>query len=73
MPTLWEEEQGVAGATNKELHVSDGREIVSAPGPKDCGRERPGPESSGGLGWTKGNPVVPAFDLKTEVINEYNQ
>jgi len=35
---------------------------VSAPGPKDSGSERPGPESRGEKGWTKGNPVVPAFD-----------
>ena len=32
----------VAGATNKELHVSDGREMVSAPGPKDSGSELAG-------------------------------
>jgi hypothetical protein len=32
----------VAGATNKELRVSDGREMVSAPGPKDSGSELAG-------------------------------
>jgi hypothetical protein len=47
---------------DKSGRVSDGRETVSAPGPKDSGSERPGPESRGGEGWTKGNPVVPAFD-----------
>ena len=30
----------VAGATNKELRLTDGREMVSAPGPKDSVSER---------------------------------
>ena len=46
---------------DKSGRVSDGRETVSAPGPKDSGSERLGPESRGGEGWTKGNPVVPYF------------
>ena len=41
-PTSREEERRVAGATNKELRVSDGRETVSASGPKDSGSERAG-------------------------------
>ncbi|MBA7465286.1 hypothetical protein ES707_00448 [subsurface metagenome] len=32
--TIWFPSR-VAGATSKELRVSDGRETVSAPGPKD--------------------------------------
>jgi len=39
--------ESFAGAANREFRVSDGRETVSARGPKDRGRERPGHESTG--------------------------
>jgi len=57
---------------DKSGRDSDGREMVNAPGPKDSGSERPGSEPRGGMGWTKGNPVVPAFDSQVRDLKSTN-
>ena len=51
----------VAGATNKELRDSDGREMVSAPGPKDCVSEDSGlfRRGSSGRGEREISPSAP--------------
>ncbi len=46
---------------DKSGRVSDGREMVSAQGPKDSGSERPGPESKGGEGLDEGKSRRPRF------------
>jgi hypothetical protein len=54
----------VAGATNKELRDSDGRKMVSAPGPEDCVSENSGLFRRGSSG--RGKREIPPFDTSQE-------